>query len=82
MVAIDFPMHVIRRGIDRTAIFFAEGDYRVFSDTLVALAERESIRVHAYVLMTNHAHLLMTPTTDRGPARLMKGLGQRFSSIY
>lgn len=70
-------MHVILRGIDRTAMFFAEGDYRVFSGTLAALAESESVRVHAYVLMTNHVHLLMTPATERGPARLMKGLGQR-----
>lgn len=78
IVAAGFPMHVILRGIDRTAIFFAEGDYRVFSDILAALAESESVRVHAYVLMTNHVHLLMTPATDRGPARLMKGLGQRY----
>jgi putative transposase len=78
IVAAGFPMHVILRGIDRTAIFFAEDDYRVFSTTLAALAECESVRVHAYVLMTNHVHLLMTPATDRGPARLMKGLGQRY----
>jgi putative transposase len=78
IVAAGFPMHVILRGIDRTAIFFAEDDYRVFSTTLAALAECESVRVHAYVLMTNHLHLLMTPATDRGPARLMKGLGQRY----
>ncbi|WP_373507434.1 transposase, partial [Thiocapsa sp.] len=65
IVAAGFPMHVILRGIDRTTIFFAEGDYRVFSDILAALAESESVRVHAYVLMTNHVHLLMTPATDR-----------------
>ncbi len=47
-------------------------------DTLATLAKTESVRVHAYVLMTNHVHLLMTPATDRGPARLMKGLGQRY----
>ena len=71
-------MHVILRGIDRTAIFFAEDDYRSFSVTLAALADSESVRVHAYVLMTNHVHLLMTPATDRGPAQLIKGLGQRY----
>jgi putative transposase len=78
IIAPGFPMHIILRGIDRTAIFFAEDDYRVFATTLAALAERESVRVHAYVMMTNHVHLLMTPATDRGPARLMKGLGQRY----
>jgi putative transposase len=50
----------------------------VFLGTLAALAESESIWVHAYVLMTNHVHLLMTPATDRGPAQLMKRLGQRY----
>lgn len=50
----------------------------MFSRTLAALAQSESARVHAYVLMTNHVHLLMTPATKRGSARLMKGLGQRY----
>ena len=78
IIAPGFPMHIILRGIDRTAIFFAEDDYRVFATTLAALAESESVRVHAYVLMNNHVHLPMTPATDRGPDRLMKGLGQRY----
>jgi len=78
IVAAGFPMHVILRGIDRTAIFFEEEDYRVFLEALAALAASESVRVHAYVLMTNHVHLLLTPATDRGPALLMKGLGQRY----
>jgi putative transposase len=71
-------MHAIFRGIDRTAIFFAEPDYRVFLNALTDLAVKESVSIHAYVLMTNHVHLLMTPATDQGPARLMKGLGQRY----
>jgi putative transposase len=73
-----YPMHAILRGIDRGAIFFAEADYRAFLDALAALAASESVGVHAYVLMTNHVHLLMTPATDRGPALLMKGMGQRY----
>ena len=78
IVAAGFPMHAILRGIDRTAIFFAEPDYRAFLDDLAGLAARESVRVHAYVLMTNHIHLLMTPESDRGSSLLMKGLGQRY----
>jgi putative transposase len=78
IVAAGYPMHAILRGIDRGAIFFAEADYRAFLDALAALAASESVGVHAYVLMTNHVHLLMTPATDRGPALLMKGMGQRY----
>jgi putative transposase len=71
-------MHAILRGIDRVAIFFDEADYRVFLGRRAELAEAESVRVHASVLMTNHVHLLMTPATERGPSLLMKGLGQRY----
>jgi putative transposase len=78
IVAAGFPMHAILRGIDRTAIFFADADRLAFLDALAGLAASESVRVHAYVLMTNHVHLLMTPESERGPSLLMKGLGQRY----
>jgi len=58
LVAAGFPMPVALRGIEGTAMFFAESDYRRFSDILPALAESESVRVHTYVLMTDHVHLL------------------------
>ena len=77
IVAAGYPMHVILRGIDRAAIFFAEADYQKFLAVLAEVAANESVRVHAYVLVTNHGHLLMTSTTDRGAGLLMKGLGQR-----
>ena len=71
-------MHVILHGIDRCAIFFGEDDYRCFLDVLGALARVEGVAVHAYVLMTNHVHLLMTAETDAGVSALMKRLGQRY----
>jgi putative transposase len=77
-VAAGFPMHAILRGIDRAVIFFHDSDYRVLLDMLAERAAAESVRIHAYVLMTNHLHLLMTPETERGPSSLMKGLGQRY----
>jgi putative transposase len=77
IVAAGYPMHAILRGIDRAAIFFAETDRRLFLATRAELAASESVSVHAYVLMTNPVHLLMTPDTERGASRLMKGLGQR-----
>lgn len=78
IVAAGFPMHAILRGIDRVAIFFDEADYRVFLSRRAELAEAESVRVHASVLMPNHVHLLMAPATERGPSLLTKGLGQRY----
>jgi putative transposase len=78
IVAAGFPMHAILRGIDRAALFFDDADYRALLDVLAERAAAESVRVHAYVLMTNHVHLLMTPATEQGPSLLMKGLGQRY----
>ena len=78
IVAGGYPMHVILRGIDRTAIFFDDSDYRLFLDYLSGAADVESVGVHAYVLMTNHVHLLMTAEDAAGIPQVMKRLGQRY----
>lgn len=72
------PAHVIQRGNNRHACFFAEDDYRIYLNWLAEYAETESCQVHAYALMTNHIHLLLTPETGDGVGRLMKRLGQRY----
>jgi putative transposase len=71
-------MHVILRGIDRAAVFFDDGDRQRFLEWLAAAAAQESVAVHAYVLMTNHVHLLMTAERDAGVPAVMKHLGQRY----
>jgi len=71
-------MHVILRGIDRAATFFETEDRTFFLETLGAVAAEESVGVHAYVLMTNHVHLLMTAARDEGVAVVMKRVGQRY----
>lgn len=72
------PVHMIQRGNNRQACFFADDDYRCYLEWLREYAKIESCRVHAYVLMTNHVHLLLTAKTVDGPGRLMKRLGQRY----
>src|SRR5260370_41588471 len=57
----DQPLHVIQRGNNRGAIFFAVEDYARYHDWLAEAAGRYFCRPHAYVLMTNHVHLLVTP---------------------
>ena len=73
-----YPMHTILRGIDRSAMFFEESDYRYFLECLREAAAEESVAVHAYVLMTNHIHLLMTAAGDSGVPGTMKRVGQRY----
>jgi hypothetical protein len=58
-------------------MFLARGDDRVFPGAPAALAQSESVRLHAGVPITNHVHLPMTSANDRRSTRLMNGLGQR-----
>lgn len=72
------PWHIIQRGNNRSTCFFAEADYLFYLDRLQELAPRFDCAVHAYVLMTNHVHLLLTPAHENSAALLMKHLGQRY----
>jgi len=72
------PLHVIQRGNNRCACFFSEYDYGCYLQHLGELAERYACAIHAYVLMTNHVHLLLTPHRSDGASLLMKHLGQRY----
>lgn len=72
------PLHVIQRGNNRITCFFAEQDYRFYLHHLEELAQRFECSVHAYVLMTNHVHLLITPSETDSASLLMKHLGQRY----
>ena len=78
LVAAGYPMHVILRGIDRAAVFFADADRQFFLTCLSAMAAAESVAMHAYVLMTNHLHLLMTAPGEGGVTSVMKRVGQRY----
>lgn len=72
------PVHIIQRGNNRQACFFADEDYLIFLDHLAQIAKRFRCALHAYVLMTNHFHLLLSSELAAGPSLLMKFLGQRY----
>jgi len=55
------PCHVIQRGNNREATFFAEQDYQFYLECLRDASQRFGVSIHSYVLMTNHVHILMTP---------------------
>lgn len=74
----DVPLHLIQRGNNRQACFFSDEDYRSYLDWLTEYANRTGCRVHAYVLMTNHVHLLLTSDHAGAAGALMKALGQRY----
>jgi len=72
------PTHVVQRGNDRRDCFFSEHDRHFYLLQLEELSALFGCAVHAYVLMTNHVHLLVTPSSSDGVSLLMKHLGQRF----
>jgi putative transposase len=72
------PQHVIQRGTNRSALFVAHSDYRFFRECLRTACEEHGCRVHAYVLMTNHVHLLVTPSTASGLGHVMQSVCRRY----
>ncbi|MEJ2652255.1 MAG: transposase [Gammaproteobacteria bacterium] len=75
---VDVPQHVIQRGNNREPCIYTEADYRRYLDDLQESAVKFNCRIHAYVLMTNHVHLLATPMADYGIAQMMQALGRRY----
>jgi len=72
------PCHVITRGNDRQACFFKNGDYEFYLECLSDACNRYNVSLHAYVLMTNHVHLLMTPESEEGISQVMQSVGRRY----
>lgn len=76
------PKHVIVRGNNRSEIFCADADYRFYLEKLQAACEKHGCDIHAYVLMTNHVHLLVTPNDEQGLGKAMQMLGRYYVQYY
>ena len=72
------PQHVTQRGNNRQACFFADADYELYLGLLADACERHHCKVHAYVLMTNHVHLLITPEIPTGVSLVIRDLGRDY----
>ena len=75
-------VHIIQRGVNRTTCFRAEADYLVYLSNLRQLAAKYSCALHAYCLMSNHVHLLVTPGAVDSCAQLMRDLGRRYVPYF
>lgn len=75
-------LHIIQRGNNRGACFRQESDYLVYLSNVRDLARKHECAVHAYCLMTNHVHLLLTPGALRACACLMRDLGRRYVRYF
>ncbi|HMW21009.1 MAG TPA: transposase [Nitrosomonas sp.] len=81
-VLVGHPQHIIIRGNNREPVFNAEEDYRFFLDKLADAAKKHQCDIHAYVLMTNHVHLLATPHKAESIAKMMQMLGRYYVQYY
>ncbi|MDC0661362.1 transposase [Marinobacter sp. SS21] len=72
------PAHVVQRGHNRDACFFAEDDFRFYCQVLAEGLKRYGAELHAYCLMTNHVHLLITPQHADSISRLMQHAGRQY----
>jgi putative transposase len=72
------PLHVIQRGNDHRSIFFAPDDYARYREWLHGASVMNGCAIHAYVLMPNHVHLLVTPRDEDSLPKTMQALGRRY----
>lgn len=75
---VGIPQHIIQRGNNRQVTFFATADYRHYLDCLREACSSHGCDLHAYVLMANHVHLLLTPSCPNSIAKVMQSVGRRY----
>ena len=79
---LGIPQHLIQRGNNRQACFSSEQDMAVYTDLLDEYTKKFSVEVHAWVLMRNHVHLLVTPHESNGISNTMQALGRRYVRYF
>ena len=72
------PQHIVQRGTNSQACFGAAGDMGAYAACLNEYARKFNVAIHAWMFMTNHVHLLVTPSSNDGVSRLMQSLGRRY----
>lgn len=76
------PQHVIQRGSNKQPCFVTDADFSAYAHWLNECAIKHHVAIHAWVLMTNHVHLLVTPSTDNGVSRMMQTLGRHYVRYF
>ena len=75
----DVPVHIVQRGHSREPVFFENDDYSAYLHWVDEAADRYDCALHAYVLMTNHIHFLVTPQDKQGAILMMQHIGRRYT---
>lgn len=78
----EIPIHIIQRGNNRQACFVSEEDHWAYTGWLKEYATKYRVDVHAWVMMTNHVHLLCTPHGDTAISQMMQAIGRRYVQYF
>jgi putative transposase len=73
------PLHIVQRGHNRAACFFEDQDRGAYLGWLREALARECCQLHAYVLMTNHVHLLLTPEQASRVPQVLISVGRLYA---
>lgn len=76
------PQHVVQRGNNRQVCFASDEDLKAYAHWLHEGAQKCHVKVHAWVFMTNHVHLLVTPVEDMAIARMMQHIGRHYVRYF
>ena len=76
------PQHIIQRGNNRQAIFCSKNDYEYYLEKLLIASNKYGCHIHAYVLMTNHVHLLLTPIAENSISKTMQSIGRYYVQYF
>ena len=79
---VGIPQHVIQRGNNRQVCFASDQDFYAYIGWLKDYSEKYQVEVHAWVLMTNHVHLLCTPGNKGSISRMMQALGRQYVRYF
>jgi putative transposase len=76
------PQHIIQRGNNRCPCFASNADRAAYANWLREAAERYDVEIHAWVFMTNHVHLLVTPQKEGGASKMMQYIGRLYVRYF
>lgn len=74
--------HVLQKGNNRQTVFLDTEDYQQFLRILRETAQQFDVKIHAYVLLPGHFHIMLTPNTAYGLSLSMQALGRRYVSYF
>jgi len=79
---VGVPVHVIQRGNNRQVCFADEDDFACYLNWLEMYSTKYQVVIHAWVLMTNHVHLLCTPNAEGAISLMMQSLGRQYVRYF